>query len=78
MIYLTTKQVTSGELPKLLSSLFPLFPGKPVIVKKEKKELSDNMLCYYDYMVKAILGADEEAMKVSQFRWGQFICFVPL
>ncbi|CAE1236518.1 TAF6 [Acanthosepion pharaonis] len=39
--------------------------GKPVIVKKEKKELSDNMLCYYDYMVKAILGADEEAMKFA-------------
>lgn len=39
--------------------------SKPVIVKKEKKELSDNMLCYYDYMVKAILGADEEAMKFA-------------
>lgn len=39
--------------------------NKPAIVKKEKKELSENMLRYYDYMVKAILGADEEAMKFA-------------
>ncbi|XP_029633887.1 transcription initiation factor TFIID subunit 6b [Octopus sinensis] len=39
--------------------------SKPVIVKKEKKELSENMLQYYDFMVKAILGADEEAMKFA-------------
>ncbi|GAB1603691.1 transcription initiation factor TFIID subunit 6b-like [Argonauta hians] len=39
--------------------------SKPVMIKKEKKELSEKMLQYYDFMVKAILGSDEEAMKFA-------------